>query len=387
MITYNSSRRIFSTLLAVFFIILLFSLSAFGQGALRTEPRIPDIPGYVTLKCDFHLHTVFSDGNVWPTVRVDEAWRQGLDVLAITDHVEYQPHSKEVSTDLNKSYEIALPAAKSKGLMLLRGAEITRDMPPGHLNAIFLRDAGLLKTEKYKDSIKAAYDQGAFIFWNHPPFPQPEGKSVWYPEHEELYKDGWMHGIEVINGDSYFPEAHKWCIEKNLTMMCNSDSHDPMNLEYDLTGNNHRPMTLVFTKEKTEEALKEALFAHRTVVYSKDMLIGNAEFLKPIFNASIKLNNPDLTIKGDSEVNLQIRNMSGIPFELVADGESAVSYPKNVTLYPDKTVTLRVKGELAKLAGKSEVSLPYRVKNLLVAPGEGLPVKFIVKVDVKPSGQ
>lgn len=37
----------------------------------RKEILIPDIAGYLTLKCDFHMHTVFSDGNVWPTVRVD----------------------------------------------------------------------------------------------------------------------------------------------------------------------------------------------------------------------------------------------------------------------------------------------------------------------------
>ena len=31
--------------------------------------NFPDIPGYKTLKCDFHTHTVFSDGSVWPDIR------------------------------------------------------------------------------------------------------------------------------------------------------------------------------------------------------------------------------------------------------------------------------------------------------------------------------
>ena len=26
--------------------------------------EFPDIPGYKTLKCDFHLHSVFSDGHI-----------------------------------------------------------------------------------------------------------------------------------------------------------------------------------------------------------------------------------------------------------------------------------------------------------------------------------
>ncbi len=70
----------------VLFIALNVSLSA-----QKKIINIPDIPGYITLKCDFHMHTVFSDGIVWPTYRVNEAWEDGLDVIAISDHLEYQP--------------------------------------------------------------------------------------------------------------------------------------------------------------------------------------------------------------------------------------------------------------------------------------------------------
>ena len=64
-------------------ICLIFAIAAAAivqsaHAQSRTELRIPDIPGYCTLKCDFHMHTVFSDGLVWPTVRVDEAWREGV---------------------------------------------------------------------------------------------------------------------------------------------------------------------------------------------------------------------------------------------------------------------------------------------------------------------
>ena len=43
---------------------------------VRHEIHFPNLPGYQTLKCDLHMHTVFSDGEVWPTVRVREAWRR-----------------------------------------------------------------------------------------------------------------------------------------------------------------------------------------------------------------------------------------------------------------------------------------------------------------------
>ena len=49
----------------------------------------PDTEQYVTLVVDLHTHSVFSDGHVWPKIRVAEALRDGLDALAITEHLEY----------------------------------------------------------------------------------------------------------------------------------------------------------------------------------------------------------------------------------------------------------------------------------------------------------
>ena len=87
----------------------------------------------MTLKCDLHMHTVFSDGNVWPSIRVQEAIKDGLDVISITDHIEYQPHKKDLPhTDRNRSYELALEAAEGTELLVIPGTEITRSMPPGH---------------------------------------------------------------------------------------------------------------------------------------------------------------------------------------------------------------------------------------------------------------
>ncbi len=64
---------------------LLAALGVCGAAAQERDPLpVPDLPGLKTLKGDFHLHTVFSDGEVWPTVHVREAWRDGLDVVALT---------------------------------------------------------------------------------------------------------------------------------------------------------------------------------------------------------------------------------------------------------------------------------------------------------------
>ncbi len=80
------------------FLLTLLLAGYCSAAATRREVKIPDISGYRTLKCDLHTHTVFSDGQVWPTVRVEEAWREGLDAIAITDHIEHKPHKQDVTS-------------------------------------------------------------------------------------------------------------------------------------------------------------------------------------------------------------------------------------------------------------------------------------------------
>ena len=87
--------------------VLILCFAFWGKAQVRNEIRVPDPEGYRTLKCDFHIHTVFSDGLVWPTVRVDEAYREGLDAIALTEHLEYRPHRQDIIASHNRSYEIA----------------------------------------------------------------------------------------------------------------------------------------------------------------------------------------------------------------------------------------------------------------------------------------
>ena len=65
-----------------------------AQAQRRNEIQVPNLNGYTTLKCDFTCTVFFSDGLVWPTVRVDEAYREGLDAISLTEHIEYQPTQK-----------------------------------------------------------------------------------------------------------------------------------------------------------------------------------------------------------------------------------------------------------------------------------------------------
>lgn len=357
------------------FCIFLLALPCLAQHNQRMEIAIPDIPGYLTLKCDLHMHTVFSDGNVWPTVRVKEAWLEGLDAIALTDHIESQPHEKDVSTDLNRPHEIASGTAKNHDLLLIRAGEITRSMPPGHFNALFLSDVNALKKDDWRDSMKAAVDQGAFVFWNHPGWTgqQPDGIARWYDEHTELYEKGWLQGIEVVNYDEYYPLVHTWCVEKKLAPIGTSDIHETIHMGYDFQAGQHRPMTLVFTKERSVDAIKEALFAHRSAVYFEKRLFGDAAYLGPIFNESIEIRKPQIDLKGTGRVYFQITNHSEIDYELKLSREpEAFSVTSEIVLHAHKTALLSIRAKEEGRIERSEIKLPYNVKNLMVNADESL---------------
>lgn len=276
-----------------------------NQGIVRNIIRIPGFGGYQTLKCDFHMHTVFSDGKVWPDVRVNEAWQQGLDAIAITDHIEYRPFKDYVKGDLNESFNIAKKRGNQIGFIVIQGTEITRDKPLGHLNALFIRDANPMDTKDPLQAIDIAIGQGGFIMWNHPGWP--DDKSTFYPVHEQLIKDKKIHGIEVFNYMEHYPVTFDWCKQMNLAFMGNSDIHEPVANDYGLQ--TLRPMTLVFAKECTEESIKEALFAGRSAAFFNGKLAGRAEHLTALFKASLVWKE-----KAAGQRAYEVSNMSDISF-------------------------------------------------------------------------
>ena len=107
------------------FICLTFMLpqaKLYGQTHQKIE--FPNVPGYQTLVTDLHQHTVFSDGSVWPDIRVKEALFDGIDVISLTEHLEYQPHQEDLPhKDRNRSYELAKEYAKNHELIVIHGAD------------------------------------------------------------------------------------------------------------------------------------------------------------------------------------------------------------------------------------------------------------------------
>ncbi len=386
-----------STILTL--IITIIYSQSFSQEREKYTRKLffPDIKNYKTLLTDFHQHTVFSDGSVWPTIRVEEAIRDGLDAISLTEHIEYQPYSKDIpNPDRNRAYIIAKNSAENKNksldrkLIVINGQEITRSMPPGHINAIFLDDAN--KLIHPKDSLKGileANKQNAFVFWNHPAWPaqRSDGIAKLDEFHKFLIKEKLLHGIEVVNELYYSEEALEIALENDLTIMGTSDIHglidwlfkvpnDDEFSNYSLPG--HRPVTLVFSKDKTKEGIKDALFSGRTVVFYNELLIGKEENLKPLVENCLVINNiKDLELgyseDGKSTIKkVEIKNISDAPF--ILKNLNSFTFESNsdiINIMPNTTHTVSV-----KTRGQSFKELKFKVLNGIVAPKKYLEISL-----------
>lgn len=335
----------------------------------RKNITIPNIPGYITLKGDFHIHSIFSDGEVWPATRVEEAWREGLDVISITDHIEYRPHKKYLKANHNSSFEAAKKKAREKNILLIRGTEITKNkVPPGHFNALFLTDANLIENEDVSVSIESAVKQGAFIIWNHPGWKRQQPDSTkWWEFYSELQRKNMLHGIEVANSNEWYPVALDWCIDKKLTVFGNSDIHVPINLKYDFSNPyNHRPMTLVFAKERSKEGVKDALFEGNTIAWFGNILAGKEDLLESLITESLKLT-PAYTQKTKSEKvynYAELKNISDIPYIL----GSTENEENKIKIPPQSSVIVMYKEGSSKLV--------YIVENAFSGANRNIEISF-----------
>ncbi|MBC9867972.1 MAG: PHP domain-containing protein [Opitutae bacterium] len=385
--------------------VLLVSNPAFGHGSAEDPPAdnerkitFPDTPQYKTLVLDPHTHTVFSDGHVWPRIRVGEALRDGLDALAITDHLEFQPHLEDIPhPDRNRAYLDAKSSAEGTPLIVVPGVEITRSAPASHMNAIFIKDANALfrppvpsepydrkvYTEKAEEwppqlAVEAANEQGAFVFWNHAYWTRdfPTGIPIMPEFHRKNVKNGLLHGIEIANGQSYSEHTFQMALGYNLTLIGVSDVHNLIDWDYEPHLGGHRPVTLVLAKEKTSESIKEALFDRRTVVWFKNNLMGRPQHLGPLLEASLSLH--DASYRDGEILHVSITNTSDADFHL--RNKSTYSFFHNtdqITIRQHSTEKIRVKTG-TRIA---ELELDFEVLNAFTAPKQTASLKLRASVE------
>ena len=371
---------------------ITFTFSTFAQQEHHHDRKItfPDVPGFKTLKCDLHQHAIFSDGKVYPSIRVEEALKDGLDAISITEHLEYQPHKKDIPhPDRNRSYQIALETKKNlkdSTLLIINGSEITRSLPPGHCNAIFIEDANLLLDEDPIAVFREAKRQGAFIFWNHPNWKgqAPDGMARLQDMHKLLIKEKLINGIEIVNEHSYSEGALAIALENNLSFMGSSDIHGLIDWEFDVHEGGHRPITLVFAKEKTKASMKAALFEGNTAIWFNNTLIGKQKFLKPLIENSLIIKEAKYEKLSWSQhkqpltiLNITIENNSDAAYILVNTSEYLFHNHSDILTIPAQhSTSIKVK----TLVLKESINLSFDVLNAVIAPKEHAQIQMKVVI-------
>src|SRR5690606_39090272 len=156
-----------------------------------------------------------------------EARREGMDVISYTEYMEYNEDNADVKVDHNHSHDLAVNQANENKIGLNKRTEITRKTPTGHINAILNDDDNKLVSDNDskldQQTIDSAFEQNAFIFWNHPGWKVNSipGSYEWIDFVEKMYQEKKLHGIEVVNGLGFHKKALDWALDRNLTIIGN----------------------------------------------------------------------------------------------------------------------------------------------------------------------
>jgi hypothetical protein len=138
--------------------------------------------------------------------------------------------------------------------------------------------------------------------------------------------------------------------------------------QYNPQTGDHRPVTLVFATEKTEDAIKEALQGGKTAVWYDNVLSGKQEFLVPLIQQSLYISKTQVmeSYNGKSTVvAVSVDNKSDADYIMQNQSEySFYDYADIVTLKAHSTTTIHVK----PLKEMKTFVLKFKVLNAVTAP-------------------
>jgi hypothetical protein len=173
----------------------------------------------------------------------------------------------------------------------------------------------------------------------------------------------------------YSPEAHRWCLEKKLTMLGNTDSHVPIQPQ----PGQHRTMTLVFARNATVESIREALVERRTAVYHNEYVIGEEKYLKELFEKALewKIQKVENTENNVHIMNFTFKNKSDFTFLLKkTNHDPRLVYFRYEMIEPQSERSFYFWMDDSITGG----DLNFCVENFLVQPNKGM--AYTIKVDL-----
>lgn len=345
----------------------------YENGLKRDRITFPEVAGYQVLKGEFHIHTLYSDAQVTPEVRVYEAWRDGLDVLAITDHPEYLKTA--FPDDRGRAYERVKQLAAQLDLLLIHSVEVTtastssaslRPARNSDYTAHFITDEAPLSGDYPSVFNSVSEQQRGLLVWAHP-------HTDWVPEARELLKSGRLDGIEVKNtqvgnrlgtqfslGTWFYPQAVDWCLKNNLAVFAVSDAHWPIDLLVDRSKGERRPMTLLLATRRDPQGVYEAIKQRRTLAYFNEMVWGSEPWLKALAEAALHLRAVAAADRSEFAMRyLSVENRTSIPLEVqfsLDESDGSISFNAGLSSLPG---TL---SRTMKLGGDSTTLVPLTLR-------------------------
>jgi hypothetical protein len=254
-------------------------------------------------------------------------------------------------------------------------------LPDGsaHFNALFVTDAKALHVpDDVIEALRRAKSQKAFVFWNHPRFRVPRAR--WFPTIARAFDEGLFNGMELVNGPDFYDEAYPWVDERKLTILANTDAHDPIP---PATAGRHRPITLLFARSADLEGVRDALVSRRTAAWQGDNVWGAEEHLRGLWQGAIVLETPTIARKPGVSPMLELRNTSAIPMQVAVRGAPAwlVVWGTH-TIDAESTRVLRPAVLASAPEGEHRVELQLEVLNLHVGPGRNLVVNVPLTIQI-----
>ena len=359
----------------------------------RREIILPEVNGYTVFKADLHTHSIFSDGSVTPEFRVQEAWHDGLDVMAVTEHLEYRPYEQKmvnflndllpegtkatntniigtgktdkdgIKSDLNYPVRLAEAAAKGYGLTIIPGIEITRTPETiGHFNALFTKDNNTIHDTDPLQAFRNARAQGALVMSNHPGWRRTNIEMT--QTEKTAYAEKLIDGVEVMNTGEFYPGVIDQAIEQKVFIASNTDIHGSSAEEYFVTteGAVMRNMTFILAKDNSLESLKEALKACRTLAYSFGTIAGEESLLKAFFKASIATK-VVYTNPSNGNRTVRLTNTSSIPYTFRIGGGNITTLKAfssvQTTVAKDGKIVVKVENMWSGKDSHPEVELTF----------------------------
>jgi hypothetical protein len=195
------------------------------------------------------------------------------------------------------------------------------------------------------------------IVWNHPGFMGAQAR--WFPHIEPLHEANLIDGVEVVNGDQFYPEALEWTREKSLTAVAASDAHLPMPAHLKSA---RRPVTLVFAKTRDLAGVKEALAARRTLAWLDTHVWGSEHWLATLWGGAVSVEPVSGT--AGREVTLTLRNSSAIDYDIeVVSAPAWLAIPA-ARIAREGATSVRARLAPTAPSGTHDIRLRVRVANL-----------------------